>query len=104
MLKTLSFQDFVPYRNAAFSAAEAAGYELELAELTDHSNAQLEQFSLVFTCPALPWLPQGTYTLIHADGTEFVLFMVPIGPEDSTMRYESVFSRFAKNPGTSKQD
>ena len=103
-LNNLSLQDFVPHRHTIFRLVGASDYELELAELTDHSNAQLEQFSLVFTCPALPWLPQGTYTLIHADGTEFVLFMVPIGPEDSTMRYESVFSRFAKNPGTSKQD
>ena len=100
MLKTLSFEDFAPYRSAIFHVQEAAGYELELAELTDHTNAQLEQFSLLFTCPALPWLPQGTYTLIHADGTEFVLFMVPIGPVGETMRYQSVFSRFATGSAT----
>jgi hypothetical protein len=93
-LKTFSFQNFAPYRNAIFRVTEAVGYELELVELTDFSNAQLEQFSLLFTCSALPWLSQGTYTLVHTDLTEFVLFMVPIGPVGNTMRYESVFSQF----------
>jgi hypothetical protein len=95
-LKTLSFQDFVPYRNAMFRVEEAAGYELELSDLTDHSNAQLDQFSLIFTSLILPWLPQGTYTLVHADQTEIILFIVPIGPIGNTMRYECVFSRFVK--------
>jgi hypothetical protein len=99
-LKVLSFQDFVLYRGATFQVAEAAGYKLELADIADHSNAQLEQFSLVFTCPASPWLPQGTYTLVHTDLTDLVLFMVPIGPIGTIMRYESVFSRFV----TPRQD
>ena len=98
-MKTLSFQDFIPYRNATFQVAEAEGYGLELAEIADHSNAQLEQFSLVFTCPTSPWLPQGTYTLIRANLPEIVLFIVPIGPIGNTMRYESVFSRFMADPG-----
>jgi hypothetical protein len=71
-------------------------YELELAEIFDHSNTQLEQFSLIFTSAALPWLQQGTYTLTHPDLTEVVLFIVPIGPDGNTMRYESVFSRLLK--------
>lgn len=97
-MKTLSFQDFVPHRNTIFGIVGASSYELELAEVTDHSNAQLEQFSLVFTCAALPWLQQGTYTLTHPDLTEVVLFIVPIGPAGNTMRYESVFSRFLRFP------
>jgi hypothetical protein len=103
-LKTLSFQDFAPYRNATFQVAEAAGYELELADIADHSNAQLEQFSLVFTCSTSPWLPQGTYTLVHTDLAELVLFMVPIDPIDNTMRYESVFSRFVTAQEIERQD
>lgn len=96
---TLSLQDFAPYRNATFRVAEADGYELKLIDLTDHSNAKLEQFSLLFTCSVLPWLPQGCYTLVHADRTELDLFIVPIGPIDGTMRYESVFSRFVMASG-----
>lgn len=96
---TLSFQDFAPYRNATFRVVEAEGYELQLADLTDHSNAMLEQFSLTFTCPVMPWLSQGTYTLVHPDQTEISLFMAPIGPINGTMRYESVFSRFVNRLG-----
>jgi hypothetical protein len=72
-LKALSFQDFVLYRGATFQVAEAAGYELELADIADHSNAQLEQFSLVFTSPTSPCLLQGTYSLVHADLAELVV-------------------------------
>jgi hypothetical protein len=104
MVKTLSLQDFAPYRNTMFHIAEAPGYEFGLAELSDHSTSQLEQFSLVFTCPALPWLPQGTYTFAHADMGELALFIVPIGPADGAMRYESVFSRFVRASSMATQD
>lgn len=103
MVKTLSLRDFGPYRNTIFRMAGASTYELELTELTDHSSSHLEQFSLVFTCPALPWLPQGTYTFAHPDMGELALFIVPIGPTDGAMRYESVFSRFVP-PGMATQD
>ena len=98
LLRTLSFQDFVPYRHTIFTVVGASGYELELAEIFDQSNMQLEQFSLVFTCAVLPWLQQGTYMLTHSDLNEMVLFIVPIGPDGNTMRYESVFSRLLKKP------
>jgi hypothetical protein len=104
MLETLSLQDFAPYRNTIFRIADAAGYEFELADITDHSTTQLEQFSLVFTCSAVPWLPQGIYTLEHPGLAELALFIVPIGPAGEAMRYESVFSRFAKAPGIARQD
>jgi len=96
MLTAPRLQDFAQYHDASFRVLEAAYYELKLVELTDHSNAQLEQFSLVFTCPTLPWLTQGTYTLVHPDMDEVVLFLVPIGPINKQMRYESVFSRFSR--------
>jgi hypothetical protein len=104
MIKILSLLDFAPYRDTMFRIAETPAYQFELAELTDHSTSQLEQFSLVFTCPALPWLPQSTYTFAHPDMGELALFIVPIGPADGAMRYESVFSRFVKAPGRATQD
>ena len=97
MLTTPVLQDFAPYRDAVFRVGESDRHELKLADLIDRSNAQLEQFSLVFTCAALPWLRQGTYTLFHPELTEVVLFLVPIGPVGEEMRYESVFSRFLNN-------
>lgn len=99
MSKKLGFKDFSQHRLSTFHLVHTESYELNLSELADHSNAQLEQFSLVFTCAALPWLPQGTYTLIHPDLAEMNLFLVPIGPSSEGMRYESVFSRFVSAPG-----
>ena len=98
MLKKLTVHDFMPHRNTCFRIVQVDGYELRLTGITDHSNAQLEQFSLIFTCPALPWLPQGTYSLVHDGLTELSLFLVPIGSASEGMRYESVFSRFVTNP------
>ena len=90
------FSGFRSHRHTIFRLVGVSDYELELAEIFDHSNTQLEQFSLIFTSAALPWLQQGTYTLTHPDLTEVVLFIVPIGPDGNTMRYESVFSRLLK--------
>jgi len=104
MPKELSFHDFAPHRNTIFRIADGAGYDFELVEVTDHSNAQLEQFSLIFTCPDLPWLPQGIYTLAHPDLVEVVLFIVPIGPAGNVMRYESVFSRLVKGSQNVQRD
>ena len=93
-MNTLSLRDFAPHLKTHFRIVEAPGMELELTEVNDHSNAHLEQFSLIFSGPAAPCLMQGTYTLTHTNFTEIVLFLVPIGPEGNSMRYESVFSRF----------
>lgn len=98
IVKTLSSQDFAPYLNTSFRVVEAPEFELELAEVNDHSNARLEQFSLLFASSVSPWLQQGIYVLTHPDLDEVTLFLVPIGPEGNKMRYESVFSRFANTP------
>lgn len=95
-----SIQDFAPHLHASFRVVLPEGYELKLACVTDSSNQRMEQFSLVFTCPALPWLQQGTYTLIHAEHPqrpEITLFLVPIGPNEDGMRYEAVFSRLSNS-------
>jgi hypothetical protein len=50
------------------------------------------QFSLIFTGPASPFLPQGTYELHHAELGELSLFLVPLGPQVDAMRYEAAFA------------
>lgn len=72
---------------------------MELTEVMDHSSSQLEQFSLIFTGAASPWLPQGTYTLFDLQTREYELFLVPIGPDSAGMRYEAAFSRFIRERG-----
>lgn len=98
MSEDLTLRDFAPHLHSRFRVAQAADYELELAEIADHSNAQLEQFSLIFTGAASPWLKQGLYTLLHPHTPEYDLFLVPTGPEAGAMRYEAVFSRVVRSP------
>src|SRR5271165_7446053 len=99
MPEVLTVQNFVPHLRTRFLVAQVEGYELELAEVTDHSNGQLEQFSLIFTGNPSPWLPQGLYKLVHSQMGECELFLVPIGPDAAGMRYQAVFSRLARTPG-----
>jgi hypothetical protein len=86
-------KDFVAHLHTAFKIETPAALELELTEVHDRSNAQLEQFSVIFTGPASPWLQQGTYTLLHPQMQGLTLFLVPLGPRDGRMVYEAVFAR-----------
>jgi hypothetical protein len=93
MPERLSIGDFSTHLHTRFLVANLENYELELVEVTDHSNAKLEQFSVVFIGVLSPWLPQGVYKLIHARIGEHELFLVPLGPDAAGMRYEASFSR-----------
>lgn len=93
MPEGLTLSDFVPYLHTRFRVAQLEDCELELVEASDHSNAALEQFSLVFAGKASPFLQQGMYKLLHPQMKKCELFLVPIGPGTEGMRYEAVFSR-----------
>jgi hypothetical protein len=91
-----SLKDFAPHLHTRFGVAPLENYDLELTEIADHSNDRLEQFSLIFTGVASRWLQQGSYKLTHSELGECELFLVPIGPDDSGMRYQAVFSRVSQ--------
>jgi hypothetical protein len=55
-------------------------------------NGQVDPFSAVFETEVAGSVEQGTYTLTHSEVGEITLFIVPIGPADSGMRYEAVFT------------
>ena len=94
----LSLKDFTPHLHTRFGVERIENYELELSEVADYSNNQLEQFSLIFTGAASPWLQQGSYQLTHPQMQECEMFLVPIGPDNSGMRYQAVFSRLILKP------
>ena len=50
------------------------------------------QFSLVFRGPLEPALPQATYAVEHDELGHLDLFLVPIGRDDTGMRYQAVFA------------
>jgi len=99
MAEKLTFSDFATHSGTRFQVAGLENYDLGLAEVTDHSNPQLEQFSLIFTGVQSPWLQQGSYKLVHPQLGECELFLVPIGPDAGHMRYQAVFSRLIRKTG-----
>lgn len=100
MPEALTTRDFLPHLHTQFQIEQFESYKLELTEVTEYSNAQLEQFSLIFTGTASLSLQQGMYTLIHPQMGECELFLVPIGPDGAGMRYEAAFSRFIRTSGS----
>jgi hypothetical protein len=93
MKETPTLGDFALHLGTRFSVIALENYQLELAEVTDHSTAGLEQFSLIFTGVPSPWLQQASYKLTHPKMGECELFLVPIGPDTAGMRYQAIFSR-----------
>ena len=50
-------------------------------------------FSLIFVAPGGELVPQGIFSLRHADLGDFELFLVPLGPNaDGGMTYEAVIN------------
>jgi hypothetical protein len=98
MANQYSLDDFAPHLRTRFGVLQHENHELELMEVSDKSNAQLEQFSLIFTGVSSPWLPQGTYKLNHQEMGEFELFLVPVGLSAAGMQYQAVFSRLIGGP------
>jgi hypothetical protein len=94
MAELLGSKDFAAHLHQVFRVETPTTLELEMTEVKDRSNPQIEQFSVLFTGPTSPWLQQGSYTLLHAQMGEMILFLVPLGPRDGRMVYEAAFSRF----------
>ncbi|MCM3876751.1 MAG: hypothetical protein NEA02_10065 [Thermoanaerobaculia bacterium] len=97
MLESLKFEDFFERVGEGFRVGEAGVPGLTLIEATDLSRPESpgprrSPFSLVFRGPMKPVLPQRTYALEHASLGRLEIFIVPIGPDASGMRYEAVFN------------
>jgi hypothetical protein len=56
------------------------------------NTAQREPFALVFRQAAGVLLPQRIYAVEHAALGILSIFLVPIGPDASGMRYEAIFN------------
>ncbi|SEJ01497.1 hypothetical protein SAMN05216327_105284 [Dyadobacter sp. SG02] len=59
----------------SYTPIERGPFSVELQTTGDHTHR-----------------PQGIYQILHPDIKELDLFLVPIGPDASGMRYEAVFS------------
>jgi hypothetical protein len=59
---------------------------------------QGESFSLLFRGPRAPQLAQGMYEFAHDQIGAFALFIVPVGADAESVRYEAVFNRLVLAP------
>ncbi len=98
-LSTLSMDDFLPHLHTRFTIHLTNGqdYPLELVEVTPLGAALLPSgrvpFSLIFSNPdGAAYLAQRTYTLQHPAFADLNIFITPIGPHNTAMRYQAVFS------------
>ena len=98
MSTLLTVDSFEPYVQETFQIIEGSHtLDIRLTEckrLTTHAWDRMtrEPFSLVFTGPMRPVLPQRIYRVRQEAMGELELFLVPIGPGGNGMQYESVFT------------
>lgn len=95
-ISTLKKTTFNPYLNSKYEVhTECAGVvEVELIEITDHSQENVESFSLIFKGPLEKAFEQRIHKVKHPEMGEMELFLVPItyGKMDA-MYYQAVFNR-----------
>lgn len=94
-LPTLS--DFAPLKGEHFALVAAPGQALsaelvEVQALPQPAFNGRQPFSLVFAGPPAPVLPQCTYRLAHERLPALELFLVPVGADTHSVRYQAVFS------------
>lgn len=102
MAAELTEAEFSKHLNTKFRAGlDAEPIDLELTLVKGYTarpgdQEGLERFSVFFTGPAKPFLPQRTYSLSHDAMGTFDIFLVPIKPDGEGARYEAVFNYFKK--------
>jgi hypothetical protein len=95
VLESFTVATFQPLVGDAFALEVEPGATVEarLTEATgrERPGAPRPPFSLIFTGPAEPLLPQGSRRLEHPSLGAFELFLVPIGRDERGVHYEAAF-------------
>lgn len=95
-LATANADTFRPYLGTTFRV-DADGAAI-LVTLTDVRASQpgngprREPFSLIFSGPATPLLPQRTYDMTHEKLEPMAIFLVPVAADAQCVQYEAVFN------------
>ena len=98
MLDKLTHDDFFKCLHQKFLAHHDGGtVEFELIECRTLSTPRLDgapraPFAVIFRGPRQPVLAQRIYKLEGGSMGPLEIFIVPVGPDVSGMRYEAVFS------------
>ena len=95
----LTISDFLPRLHQMFEITLESGesYSLELIEVRDLGEAPSAEFRKPFALTLrnpdrTAYLPQRTYYLEHEQLGAMELFIVPLGPDASGMKYEITFN------------
>ena len=98
----MSFEQFSGRVGQTFQVSADGGPSIttELVEASEGAEGggpgpdgqSRQQFALLFRGPLEPVLPQATYAVEHDELGRLEIFLVPIGPDGSGMRYEAVFA------------
>ena len=98
-LQTLNYDDCKDWVNRQFvlpdpDTQQSLSLVLEDAEPRGAVNSEnaRQSFSLVFSGPLEPILPQRVYCLANAETGTLELFLVPIGPSGDRQQYEAIFT------------
>jgi len=89
--------DFLPHLATGFTVMSGpdrvAILELrEATELAPGEGGRRPPFSLIFFGPTDPALQQGIYALSHAELGDFEIFLVPVGANRESRRYQAIFN------------
>ena len=95
MLGELKHEEFAKHVNTKFRVVETEEpFEIELIEVSEpKTGGSQEDFSLYFQSGKDKFLPQKLYDLEHETLGRGSIFLVPIGADDESIRYEAVFNR-----------
>lgn len=90
----LTIEAFRPCLQKTFRlSGDGAALDLVLAEIEDLGDGYNRRaFSLLFTAPPKPVMPQAIYRLDNAATGPIDVFLVPLGPEQGQFRYQAVFT------------
>jgi hypothetical protein len=101
MLENFTIETFSEHLGSKFRVHTEASeqFDVELISATALGGSRGEEipdrrqpFSLVFRGPGDILLPQRIYRMEHDRIGIFELFIVPIGPDEKGLRYESIFT------------
>lgn len=94
----LVFEEIEPLRGQAFMLRigdEELAFTLTEARLLKHYVPEIHPrppFSLLFHCPDVRIVPQGSYTLAHDTLEVQDMFLVPVAGDANGVSYEAVYN------------
>jgi hypothetical protein len=94
-LATLKIDDFAPHCDTIFDMQTSLGavpFKLVKVDHVGESGRAGGAFSLLFSAPAGPRLPQAIYPVTHPALGTMEIFLVPIGPLAGGNGYQAIFT------------